>query len=188
MRGLLILLFGFLLLFGCSTANNDINNVEANSMINNTTNEVNKMRISSPEFQNNGLIPKKFSCQGEDINPQLLFENVSDDAKSLVLIMDDPDAPGGTWVHWVLFNIPPDVTGILEDSVPDNAVQGLNSWPKNSYGGPCPPSGIHRYFFKLYALDVSLNLDESASKKDVEEAMSGHVLETAQIIGLYSKS
>jgi hypothetical protein len=146
---------------------------------------VSKMRIYSPEFNDNSMIPIKFTCQGQDINPQLLFEDVPEDAKTLVLIVDDPDAPTGTWVHWVLFNIPTDITGIPEDSIPDNAVQGLNSWPKNNYGGPCPPSGTHRYFFKLYALDVELALDDTATKKDVEQAMQGRVIEKAEYVGLY---
>lgn len=146
------------------------------------------MKISSPEFKNNELIPKKFTCQGENINPKLIFADVSKNAASLVLIMDDPDAPAGTWVHWVLFNISPNTKEINENSVPDNAVQGLNSWPKNGYGGPCPPSGIHRYFFKLYALDTMLNLDKSATKKDVEKAMQGHIIAEAELMGLYKKN
>jgi hypothetical protein len=149
--------------------------------------EVVQMKVSSPEFMNNGMIPKKFSCQGQDINPELEFSGVPDSTKSLALIMDDPDAPTGTWVHWVLFNIPNDTRMIAEDSVPEDAVQGLNSWPKNSYGGPCPPSGTHRYFFKLYALDSILGLDEGATKADVEQAMQGHIIEKAELIGLYKK-
>ncbi len=149
--------------------------------------EVSTMRIYSPEFNDNSFIPKKFTCEGMDINPQLLFEDIPEGAESLVLILDDPDAPAGTWVHWVVFNIPKDVTGIPEDSVPDNAVQGLNSWPKNNYGGPCPPSGTHRYFFKLYALDNQLELDDTATKKDVEQAMQGHIIEKAEYVGLYKK-
>jgi len=167
-----------ILLFGCT------NNISDDDL---TLREVSNMRIYSPEFNDNSMIPEKFTCQGMDINPQLLFEDIPEETKSLVLIMDDPDAPMGTWVHWVLFNIPPDVTGISEDSVPDNAVQGRNSWPKNNYGGPCPPSGIHRYFFKLYALDAVLALDDTVTKKDVEQAMQSHMIAKAEYVGLYKK-
>ncbi len=175
MRGLFFAIFIAISLFGCTS------NIQLSGS------GVSAMRIYSPEFNDNSMIPAKFTCEGMDINPQLLFSDVPEETKSLVLIMDDPDAPMGTWVHWVLFNIPADVTGIPEDSIPDNAIQGLNSWPKNNYGGPCPPSGTHRYFFKLYALDVELELDDTATKKDVEQAMQGHILEKAELIGLYKK-
>jgi len=148
---------------------------------------VSVMKIYSPEFKDNSFIPKKFTCDGMDINPRLLFEDIPEGTESLVLIIDDPDAPTGTWVHWVLFNIPKNVTDIPEDAVPDNAIQGLNSWSKNNYGGPCPPSGMHRYFFKLYALDILLELDDTATKKDVEQAMQGHIIEKAEYVGLYKR-
>lgn len=172
MRGIVVLLM--ILIVGCTS--NQIVNEGAP-----------KMKISSPEFQNNGMIWKKFTCQGENINPKLVFGDVPSNAASLVLIMDDPDAPMGTWIHWVVFNIPADVREINEDSVPEDATQGMNSWPKNSYGGPCPLSGTHRYFFKLYALDKMLELDDTATKKDVENAMDDHIIEKAQLIGLYKK-
>jgi Raf kinase inhibitor-like YbhB/YbcL family protein len=178
MRRVIYALLLFIVLFGCT------NNASDNGL---NRREVSNMKIYSPEFNDNAMIPTKFTCQGQDINPQLLFEDIPEDAQSLVLIMDDPDAPMGTWVHWVLFNMPVDVTGIPEDSVPDNAVQGLNSWPKNNYGGPCPPSGTHRYFFKLYALDSELELDDTATKKDVEQAMQGHIIERAEYVGLFKK-
>ncbi|GIU69332.1 MAG: hypothetical protein KatS3mg002_0568 [Candidatus Woesearchaeota archaeon] len=204
MKGFYVLLLVLLLSFGCvnnisdnKSNNNKSNNNSHKILYNNSYNssynksipqsEVYNMRIYSPEFNDNSMIPKKFTCQGQDINPQLLFEDIPENAKTLVLIMDDPDAPMGTWVHWVLFNIPSDVTGIPEDSVPDNAVQGLNSWSKNNYGGPCPPSGTHRYFFKLYAIDTELALDDTATKKDVEQAMQGHIIEKAEYVGLYKK-
>jgi len=145
------------------------------------------LRISSPAFENNTVIPALYTCQGQDINPALQFEGVPAETKSLVFIMDDPDAPMGTWVHWVVFNIPPTTTQVLANSVPEGIV-GRNSWPKNAYGGPCPPSGTHRYFFKLYALDVTLPLTQAANKKDVEAAMQGHIIAQAQLIGLYKKS
>ena len=142
------------------------------------------MILTSPSFKHNTSIPKKFTCQGDDINPALIIKGIPERAKSLALIMDDPDAPVGTWVHWVVFNIPL-VPGIDEGSVPGK--QGVNSWGRNDYGGPCPPSGTHRYFFKLYALDTELNLDDGVSKKEVERAIEGHILEQVELIGLYKK-
>ncbi len=142
------------------------------------------MKITSPEFEHNGFIPKKFTCQGEDINPPLNFQDIPPATKSLVLIVDDPDAVGGMWVHWVVFDIPP-TAKIDEDSIPGK--QGINDFRRRDYGGPCPPSGTHRYFFKLYALDKELNLKEGASKKELEKAMQGHILDKAELIGLYKK-
>jgi Raf kinase inhibitor-like YbhB/YbcL family protein len=146
------------------------------------------LQITSPAFQNNSSIPAKYTCQGQDISPPLRLAGVPQNAKSLVLLMDDPDAPMGTWDHWILFNIPPETTAIAENSVPAGAVVGRNSWPKNSYGGPCPPSGTHRYFFKLYALDSTLDLTSNVTKRDVERAMDGRVIAQAQLVGTYKKS
>ena len=143
-----------------------------------------KMEITSPEFKHNGFIPKKFTCQGEDINPALEIKNIPKGTNSLALIVDDPDAPMGTWVHWVVFDIPV-VDKIKEDSVPGK--QGVNDSGKRNYGGPCPPSGTHRYFFKIYAFDSKLNLNEGISKEDMEDAMEGHILGEAELIGLYKK-
>ncbi|MFH1199340.1 MAG: YbhB/YbcL family Raf kinase inhibitor-like protein [Candidatus Omnitrophota bacterium] len=142
------------------------------------------MRISSPEFENNQVMPKRLSCQGEDVNPLLIIDGVPKEAKALVLIVDDPDAPVGTWVHWVVYDIP--VIGrIEENSVPGK--QGANSAGKKDYHGPCPPSGTHRYFFKIYALDKILNLDEGLTKEQLEQAIEGHILDRAQLVGLYKK-
>ncbi len=142
------------------------------------------MKITSPEFKHNELIPKKFTCDGSDINPQLLIENIPSGTKSLALIMDDPDAPMGTWVHWVVFDIP--VTSkIAEGSNPGK--QGKNTAGDFNYGGPCPPGGAHRYFFKSYALDTKLNLPEGITKQKLEEAMQGHILAQAELIGLYKR-
>ncbi len=146
--------------------------------------EVN-MVIKSPEFDNNGFIPKKYSGLGEDINPPLIIEGIPKEAKSLALIVDDPDAPMATWVHWVVFDIPI-ISLIEENSVPGK--QGINDFGKKSYGGPCPPQGTHRYFFKVYAVDVVLGLKDGISKSILEEAMEGHVLEKAQLIGLYKRN
>jgi Raf kinase inhibitor-like YbhB/YbcL family protein len=143
------------------------------------------MKIASPEFTNNGSIPSRFTCDGEDISPALLIEGIPAGTQSLALIVDDPDAPMGTWVHWVVFDIPP-VTKIEEDSVPGK--QGFNDFGRKDYGGPCPPSGTHRYFFKVYALDRKLGLKEGIDKEALEEAMKGRVLDKAEIIGLYKRT
>jgi len=152
--------------------------------------EVTKMsglKMTSPVFENNGNIPKKYTCDGKDVNPPLLIENVLANTKSLALIVDDPDAPRGTWVHWVVWNIDPQTGEIKEDSVPKNAKQGMNDFRKRDYGGPCPPSGTHRYFFKLYALDTVLNIGQDATKADLEKAMKGHIFEEVSLIGLYKR-
>lgn len=146
-----------------------------------------QMKISSSAFEQNGQIPKKYTCDGSDVNPPLKFEGVPVEAKSLALIVDDPDAPVGTWVHWVVWNIDPNNTEIKENSVLKGAQQGMNDFRKHDYGGPCPPSGTHRYFFKLYALDTMLNISSNSKKSDLEKAMKGHVLEKAEIIGLYKR-
>ena len=142
------------------------------------------MKLTSREFENNNFIPRKFTCQGEDVNPELLVEDIPENTKSLALIVDDPDAPMGTWVHWVVYDIPV-ISRIEEDSIPGK--QGRNDFGKRDYGGPCPPSGTHRYFFKIYALDTKLNLKEGARKSDLEKAMEGHILDKAELIGLYKK-
>jgi Raf kinase inhibitor-like YbhB/YbcL family protein len=146
------------------------------------------LTIKCPAFKDQGYIPSKYTCQGQDINPHLIFENVPEGTKSLVLIMDDPDAPIGTWDHWIVFNIPPEIREIKENEVPKGSVLGTNSSKNLEYGGPCPPPGKpHRYFFKLYALDTILNLEQGARKKDVENAMQGHILDQTSLVGLYKR-
>ena len=147
-----------------------------------------QMKISSTAFENNGQIPKEYTCDGSDVNPPLKFEGIPAEAKSLALIVDDPDAPVGTWVHWVLWNIDPKITDIKENTVPSGAQQGTNDFRKRNYGGPCPPSGTHRYFFKLYALDTSLNLGPNVTKSDIESSIKGHILAKTELIGLYKRS
>jgi len=142
------------------------------------------MRITSPEFVNNSSIPAKFTCEGEDMSPRLNIESIPPAAKSLALIVDDPDAPMGTWVHWVVYDIP--ITAAIEEnSIPGK--QGINDFHRKDYGGPCPPSGTHRYFFKLYALDSELGLPEGIDKQALERAMQHHILAKAELIGLYKK-
>ena len=143
------------------------------------------LTVKSPAFENNKPIPKKYSCDGEEVNPPLTVEGIPKEAKTLALIVDDPDAPRGTFDHWVVWNIPP--TGaIAENSVP--GTEGVNSAGQYAYVGMCPPSGTHRYFFKVYALDVKLELKpEQAKKKDLEKAMQGHIVAKGELIGLYRR-
>lgn len=145
------------------------------------------MKITSSAFSNNTKIPAKYTCDGENINPSLSFLDVPESTKSLVLIVDDPDAPSKTWVHWVVYNINPDVTEIEKDSVPEDSIEGITDFGKPGYGGPCPPSGTHRYFLKLYALDTILDLPQNATKQMVEDKMEKHIIDKAELIGLYSR-
>ena len=144
-------------------------------------------RLPSPAFKHNALIPSKYTCDGADINPALIIGPAPTGTKSLALIMDDPDAPAGTWVHWVLWNINPETTEIKENTIPSGAQQGVNDFRKNKYGGPCPPPGTHRYFFKLYALDTTLNLGRDTNKAALENAMKGHIVAQGELIGLYKR-
>jgi Raf kinase inhibitor-like YbhB/YbcL family protein len=143
------------------------------------------LSVSSSAFENNKLIPPKYTCDGDDVNPPLIIEGAPEETKSLVLIVDDPDAPMGTWDHWVVWNIPP-TSKIEENTVP--GVEGMNTARKHSYGGPCPPWGTHRYFFKIYALGTKLDLSPNSRKKDVEKAMQDHVLAKGELVGLYHRS
>jgi len=148
---------------------------------------MNKLQITSPVIPPDGMIPSKYTCDGADVSPPLSMIDIPEKTRSLALIVDDPDAPAGTWVHWVVWNILPGTKEIPENSVPQGAIQGTNDFGKQRYGGPCPPSGIHRYYFKLYALDASLALKPGATKGQVEEAMKGHVLAHAELVGLYRR-
>ena len=161
--------------------------VSFSSAIGKERKKMSELKITSAAFVTNGYIPARFTCDGTDINPPLEIAQVPAEAKSLALIVDDPDAPIGMWVHWVVWNIDPDTREIAEDNVPRNAAQGKNDWKRNGYGGPCPPSGVHRYFFKLYALDTKLNLGAGTTKKELEKAMQGHILAKAELIGLYKR-
>ena len=145
------------------------------------------MTILSSAFEHNAFIPVKYTCDGENVNPPLELKDVPSGTQSLVLVVDDPDAPRGTWVHWTVWDINFKTAQIAEDSVPASATEGLTSFGKSGYGGPCPPSGTHRYFFKLYALDMTLDLSSTADKRMLEEAMAGHILGQAELIGLYGR-
>lgn len=143
------------------------------------------MKLTSPAFKDGGAIPPKHTCQGENISPKLIIADVPKNAKSLALIMDDPDAPAGVWSHWVAWNIPPETKEIEEGASLEN--EGITDFRKPGYGGPCPPSGTHRYFFKIYALDTSLSLAK-ATKKELETAMNRHIIAEAQLMGTYKKA
>lgn len=146
------------------------------------------MIISSPAFSHNGLIPRKYTCDGENINPPLSISDVPKNTTSLALIVDDPDSPSGTFTHWTAWNIDPSIKEISENSIPKSGVEGMTDFRKIGYGGPCPGTGRHRYSFKLYALDNQIALSKSASKKDIEKAMTGHILAQAELVGLYQRT
>ncbi|MEW5894250.1 MAG: YbhB/YbcL family Raf kinase inhibitor-like protein [Candidatus Omnitrophota bacterium] len=142
------------------------------------------MEISSPDFEADGMIPARFTCQGEEISPALKIVNIPEETQSLALIVDDPDAPSKTWVHWVVYDMK--INGVIgQGEVP--GVQGSNDFGQLNYGGPCPPGGTHRYFFKVYALDKKLGLGEGLSKEGLIAAMEGHILDQAVLMGLYKK-
>jgi Raf kinase inhibitor-like YbhB/YbcL family protein len=152
------------------------------------------LTLKSPDFDHKGEIPKVFTCDGDDTSPSLSWSGVPENAKSLVLIVDDPDAPDPakpkmTWVHWVLYNIPPTVAelprNVGSDKLPAGTREGINDWKKTGYGGPCPPVGRHRYFHKLYALDVELPDLHKPNKTKLEAAMEGHIVGQAELIGTY---
>jgi len=151
-----------------------------------------ELKVTSLAFKNGEMIPKKYTCDGEEVSPPLEWSGVPAGAKSIALISDDPDAPMGTWVHWVIFNMPPD-TKELPENVPhgptlDNgAKQGIDDSRQIGYGGPCPPSGTHRYYFKVYALDAMLNLKPGITKKDLLRAMEGHILAQGELLGKYKR-
>jgi Raf kinase inhibitor-like YbhB/YbcL family protein len=154
------------------------------------------LQIHSPAFENGGEIPSKYTCEAHDISPPLAWHGVPAETRSLVLIVDDPDAPDPaaprmTWVHWVLYNLPPDSSGLPESTttgdLPAGTEEGINDWERTGYGGPCPPVGRHRYFHKLYALDTVLAGLNKPTKAQVESAMKGHVLAQGELLGTYQK-
>jgi len=149
--------------------------------------------VASAAFAAGSAIPTKYTCMGQDVSPPITWEKIPEGTKSIALICDDPDAPMGTWVHWVIFNIPPDKTGLPEavppdPKLPDGSTQGINDFRRHGYGGPCPPPGKpHRYFFKVYALDTVLDLGSTATKRDVEKAMEGHILAQGELMGTFRR-
>ena len=145
------------------------------------------LKVTSPAFENNKSIPSKYGCDGENVNPPVRIENVPAGTRSLAMVFDDQDAPRGTYVHWILWNMDPGIKEIQENSVPPGAVQGLNDFKKNSYGGPCPPTRPHKYVFKVYALDTVLELSPKSSKAELEKAMEGHRIAQGQLLGVYKR-
>lgn len=148
------------------------------------------LTLTSEAFNHAELIPSKYTCDGEDIAPPLAWNGVPANTKSLVLIVDDPDAPNGVWDHWLLFNIPPSAQSLVEGAypLPPGAEEGANSWGRRGYGGPCPPDKMHRYLFKLYALDTPLDLLNGAKKSQIEAAMKNHILAQTELLGKYERS
>jgi Raf kinase inhibitor-like YbhB/YbcL family protein len=146
-----------------------------------------KMKISSSAFQEGGTIPEKFGKNGQNVSPELRVEGAPAEAKSLALIVDDPDTPVGLFTHWLVWNIDPKTIEIAENSPPNGAVQGTNDYPNLGYGGPQPPSGTHRYYFKIFALDRVLDLKSGAKRREVDAAMRGHVIGQGELMGRYSK-
>lgn len=151
-----------------------------------------EINLKSPSFKEGEMIPVRFTCDGEDISPELVWGSIPTECRTLAIICDDPDAPMGTWVHWVIYNIPADLGGLEEgipadDILPNGAQQGNNGWRRIGYGGPCPPGGTHRYFFKIYALDTALDLGPGATKSELTDAMEGHIVAQGQLMGRYSR-
>lgn len=151
-----------------------------------------EIKITSTAFDEGGMIPSKYTCDGEDISPPLKWDSVPEGTKSITLISDDPDAPMGTWVHWVLYNLPADKQELPEnfpgdETLPDGTRQGLTDFDKTGYGGPCPPSGTHRYYFKIYALDTKIDATAVLHKKGLLKEMEGHILAQGQLMGKYKR-
>lgn len=163
--------------------------IKSPATIHPTTTKNTSMTITSSAFANNGTIPTKYTCDGQSINPPLTFGEVPKNTKSLTMLMDDPDAPSGTFDHWVIYNIPPMIHEIVENTVPSGATQGLNGSGQEKYTGPCPPDREHRYFFKLYALDTKLAFANPAkvNKQAVIAKMQGHIISQAELLGRYNR-
>lgn len=184
---LAVLLAGMLMISGCVQNENKgpASNGSPGTGKGNESMNIQSIKVFSSAFESNGTIPKKYTCSGENINPPLELQGIPEEARSLVLIMDDPDAPMKTFTHWIVWNIGP-VAKIDEDSIP--GIEGMNDFRKIGYGGPCPPSGTHRYFFRIYALDKELELKEGASRKELENEMIGHIIAEGELMGKYSKT
>ena len=146
--------------------------------------EIKTLIITSDVFKEEAFIPKKYTCDGENVNPPLTIQNIPHEAKSIVLIIEDPDAPSGTWTHWIVWNIPPSGK-IKEKSIP--GIEGLNDYGEQNYRGPCPPSGIHRYFFKVYALDRVIGLKPAATKVELEKAINPNIIGFGELVGVYER-
>jgi Raf kinase inhibitor-like YbhB/YbcL family protein len=153
----------------------------------NNMQQISRMKLTSNTFENMKNIPAQYGCHGNNINPPFSISDIPDGTKSLALVVDDPDAPNGDFVHWLVWNIPATTSMIESGILPENSVQGLNDAKHNNYYGPCPPSGLHRYYFKLFALDILLDLKKNSRKADLINAMDGHILGQTELVGIYSK-
>jgi Raf kinase inhibitor-like YbhB/YbcL family protein len=183
---LIFLLAGMLLVSGCIQNENERNtsNKSPDTGKGDENVDIQDIKVFSSAFASNGSIPGKYTCDGQNINPPLEFEGIPEEAESLVLIVDDPDASMKTFTHWIVWNIEP-VAKIEEDSIP--GVEGINDFKKIGYGGPCPPSGTHRYYFRVYALDRQLELKAGAGRKYLENEMIGHIIAEGELMGKYRK-
>lgn len=177
----------------CACRSDKSANRNALSNVNTKGSEQAEIKINSTVFQDGAMIPRPYTCDGPNVSPSLKWEGVPAGAKTLALIADDPDAPNKTWVHWVLYNLPADVKGLVEN-VPKQSslaggsgLQGKNDFGQIGYDGPCPPNGTHRYYFKLYALDAELSLEPGATKEELLKAMDGHVVAGGQLMGKYQR-
>jgi len=176
MQKITLLLIIVLLVSGCTLPN-----------ASKTSKNISPMKLESPIFTHNQYLPTKYTCDGTGVNPPLKISNIPNTTKNIVLIVDDPDAPNGDFVHWLVWNIDPQTTQIEEESTPIGAIQGTGSSGTPKFVPPCPPTGVHRYFFKLYALDTKLNLPVTTNKTQLLNAMQEHILDQTEIIGLYSR-
>jgi Raf kinase inhibitor-like YbhB/YbcL family protein len=190
-----LLLLASLLLLSCrgGTPSNSSDSNNANPSVTPTPGEKRgEIKVTSKAFQEGGMIPKEYTCDGANVSPPLAWDSVPERTKTFALIADDPDAPGKTWVHWVVFNLPSNAKELsgnvaAQDALAGGGKQGTSDFRKVGYGGPCPPGGAHRYYFKLYALDTELALDSSATKEQLLRAMEGHVLAEGQLMGKYQR-
>lgn len=185
MLGLVTIAIIIVLLYIGSFFTKDKKFNQTNNMIG-LKNFSNPLKISSPAFEDNALIPKKYTCDGDNINPPLNISNVPQSAKTLALIVDDPDAPAGLWIHWVAWNIDPETKNVPE-GVQSIGHSGLNTRGNSFYGGPCPPDKEHRYFFKIFALDKILDIPNESTAADLLRAMDGHIIDKAELIGRYNR-
>ncbi len=176
------------LITGCQNNQNTANLINEVTENKTLSNNETKMKLTSPNFENNGYLPPEFTCDGQEMSPELHIADIPHGTKSLALIMDDPDAENGTWTHWLIWNIPKDTTVIPKNIGPGFATQGNNSWPKAEYGGPCPPLGTHRYFFRLFALSGELDLPSGATRAELEKAMESKIINQDHLQGIYKKS
>lgn len=184
---LILLVVGGIFVYLRTASKNQIGMLHEAVVTEETAETAMDMKLVSSAFVHDQTIPSTYTCDGKNINPPLSISDVPQNTQSLALIVDDPDAPMGTWVHWTVWNIAPTTVEISENSVPEKSTQGTTSLRQPGYGGPCPPSGTHRYFFKLYALDTIIELDGKATVSELEEAMKGHTLTQTQLIGRYGK-